>query len=137
MTFSGYKVIEHTADWALQITGADFGQLLTYAAQGMSTLLVGNLSEVSLSEERLLVLDAFDAEGLLVEWLSELAYLAEMSQLVFSQYTILELTQTHLQVLVHGGVAPKLHKHITAITYHDLAIIETAVGLQATIVFDV
>ncbi|HEX6384454.1 MAG TPA: archease, partial [Anaerolineae bacterium] len=36
-----------------------------------------------------------------------------------------------------GGRAPELQKHIKAVTYHNLQIIQTEAGLEATVVFDV
>jgi SHS2 domain-containing protein len=42
-----------------------------------------------------------------------------------------------LSAVVWGGKAAELQKHIKAVTYHDLEIVETDGGLMTTIVFDV
>ncbi|MBE2219988.1 MAG: archease [Anaerolineae bacterium] len=86
---------------------------------------------------RSLTLDADDQETLLVDWLSELAYFAEMEQLIFPLITLTNVTPTHLDAQIRGGIVPELAKHIKAVTYHNLEIIKTADGLEATIVFDV
>ena len=57
--------------------------------------------------------------------------------LVFSQFDIQSLTDTHLQASIFGGKAAVLEKHIKAVTYHNLRIIKTPQGLEATVVFDV
>jgi SHS2 domain-containing protein len=132
-----FEVIDHTADWALRVHGQDWVELLANAALGMATLLVDDVNKVSQNEVRRLELDAFDAETLLVDWLTELAYWAEESQLVFHKYSFSEVSETHLKVTARGGVASELQKHIKAVTYHELEIEQTDEGLSATVVFDV
>lgn len=137
MTRPGYEIVEHTADWALRVRGATLAELLSNAAEGMASLLVADLEEAPDDVVRDVVVTAYDAESLLVEWLSELAYWAESEQLVFPQATVTHVTPTELKATVTGGRATEMHKHIKAVTYHNLAIRETADGLEATIVFDV
>lgn len=137
MSEQHFEVIEHTADWAIRVTGKDLSQLFCHAAEGMSSLMVGDLAILPLNVTRTLELKAYDAESLLVEWLSELAYWAEMDQMVFRQFDLIEVTPTELRGMVKGGRAPILHKHIKAVTYHNLAIARNDAGLETTIVFDV
>ena len=132
-----FEVVEHTADWALRVYGRNLAQLLENAALGMAYLMVGDLETVALEERRTLILDAFDAETLLVDWLTELAYWAEDEQLVFRVFELSEVTEHHLSAVMRGGKAAELQKHIKAVTYHDLEIVETDGGVVTTIVFDV
>ena len=137
MSNSRFEIVEHTADWALRVFGRDLAQLLVHAAEGMASLLVEEPAAIATGEERHVELAAGDAESLLVEWLSELAYWAEMEQLIFTQFELSTVTPTHLEATVRGGRAPELQKHIKAVTYHNLAITQTEAGLEATVVFDV
>lgn len=137
MSEQHFEVVEHTADWAIRVRGADLAELFKHAAEGMSNLMAGELAMLPFDEVRELELEAYDAESLLVEWLGELAYWAEMEQMVFRQFDLEEVTSTHLKAVVRGGRAPILHKHIKAVTYHNLAIIESEDGVETTIVFDV
>jgi SHS2 domain-containing protein len=132
-----FEEIEHTADKALRISGINLQDLLISAAQGMTGLMVPDVSKVSAEVEKSIELDTIDSESLLVEWLSELAFWAETEMLVFTQFSIQNLTATHLQASIFGGKVPELEKHIKAITYHNLRIIKTPQGLEATVVFDV
>ena len=134
---NAFEEVEHTADWALRVRGRDLGELLVNAARGMSHLLVSDLDAVPTDVERRFELDALDAEGLLVEWLSELAYWAEAESLVFREFEMLQVAPDHLEAVVWGGYAPNLQKHIKAVTYHNLEIIQREDGLEATVVFDV
>ncbi len=137
MNASGFEVVEHTADWALRVWGDDLGDLFQQAALGMGFLMVGDLTAVTPKTTRNLNLQAFDREDLLVEWLSELLYWAESEYLVFRQFDMHTISDTTLNATVTGGKVTQIDKDIKAVTYHNLAIVETAVGLETTIVFDV
>jgi SHS2 domain-containing protein len=132
-----FEEIEHTADWALRVRGGDLRELLVNAAYGMASLIVADPATLPSDVEQALELEAIDAESLLVDWLSELAYRAEMEMLVFHRFELAEVTSTSLRATIRGGHAPELTKHIKAVTYHNLEITETAEGLEATVVFDV
>ena len=137
MTTEPFEIIDHTADWALRVYGRDLTELFIHAAQGMTSLLVAEPNILPLNQTRHVELDAYDTESLLVDWLTELAYWAESEQVVFREFELTAVTPTHLRAVVHGGLAAELQKHIKAVTYHNLAIIPTDEGLEATIVFDV
>ncbi len=132
-----FEVVEHTADWSLRVRGADLTALMTSAAYGMGTLLVSNLEDIATNEARHVVVDGFDRESVLVEWLSELAYLAERDGLVFREFEVHEMSPELASITARGGHAPQLNKHIKAVTYHNLEVRETAGGLEVEIVFDV
>ena len=133
----GFEEVEHTADKALRFFGTSLTELFLSAAEGLAHLMAADLSDISSEIEKSIELEAVDAESLLVEWLSELAYRAESEMLVFKKFRFREVTATHLQAKMSGGKVSGLEKHIKAVTYHNLKIIETATGLEATIVFDV
>lgn len=132
-----FEEIEHTADWALRVRGSDMRELLINAACGMATLMVSDLSRLPTEVEQQFELESIDPESLLVDWLSELAYRAETEMLIFQEFELSEVTPTRLRATARGGFAPDLNKHIKAVTYHNLEIVETKNGLEATVVFDV
>jgi SHS2 domain-containing protein len=134
---AGFEVVEHTADWALRVWGRDMRELFVSASVGMGALMVADLNSLPLDVERNLELEAFDAETLLVDWLSELAFWAEDEQLVFREFDLEVPSDFRLRAAVRGGRADELVKHIKAVTYHNLVIKKTGQGLEATIVFDV
>ena len=132
-----FEIVEHTADWSIRAWGRDLPHLLRSAAYGMSSLLVEDLESIPLEVERTVAVEGFDRESVLVEWLGELAYLAEQEALVFRQYDLQTATPEEVRATVRGGKTPELLKHIKAVTYHNLDVKETSRGLEATIVFDV
>ncbi len=132
-----FEEIEHTADRALRIYGSDLQELLLNAAGGMNSLLDTECNACSRPEEKSVELEAIDAESLLVEWLSELAYWAETAMLVFHKFDLHSVSPTHVKATIHGSRVAKLENHIKAVTYHNLEIVQTDEGLTATVVFDV
>jgi SHS2 domain-containing protein len=132
-----FEVVDHTADWALRIYGSDLTQLLSNAAIGMASLMVQDIREVPVDVERYLELEAYDAETLLVDWLTELAFWAEDEQLIFPVISLSDVTDTHLKASLKGSRVAELLKHIKAVTYHNLEIEKTERGLAVTVVFDV
>ncbi|MFO7661790.1 MAG: archease [Chloroflexota bacterium] len=131
------EIIEHTADWALRVRGRDQAELFRHAARGMAVLLVGERPTFISTETRSISLESYDMEGLLVEWLGELAYWAEQDGFIYQEIEPAEWTPTSIAGTIHGGLSAELQKHIKAVTYHNLAIRHIEGGLEVTIVFDV
>jgi SHS2 domain-containing protein len=111
-------------------------ELFTNAARGMFGL-IADLAAVEPSVEQRVQLEEFDTETLLVSWLSELLWFNEESDAVFVRFKIDALTSTRLEATVWGGPASTQWKHIKAVTFHDLEIIETDSGYEVALVFDV
>jgi len=132
-----FEEVEHTADRALRIHGADMQALFINAVRGMNSILVADISVIPKQVEKQIELEAIDTESLLVEWLSEFAYWAETEMLVFDKFDLKTATQTRIRATACGGKAPNLEKHIKAVTYHNLEILEAEDGLSVTVVFDV
>jgi SHS2 domain-containing protein len=132
-----FEEIEHTADVALRVYGKDLKELLKNAAFGMADFLCEKKFLSDDYTEELIEIRADDVEGLLVEWLSELAFLVEVKSFVFQRVEILSISETYLKANVYGKIASELKVHIKAVTYHNLKIVETKNGFEATVVFDI
>jgi SHS2 domain-containing protein len=128
--------LEHTADLSIRVRGRDLAELFVNAARGMFGLMA-DLDAVEHSVQQQVQLHEMDAETLLVAWLSELLWLNEESGATFARFEMQSLTNSDLQATAWGGPAPEQWKDIKAVTFHDLAIIETDDGYEVTIVFDV
>ena len=125
----------HTADWALKVWAPDLGGLFIQAVQGMYALMGVVLDEMP-CVERVFELTGQDAEDLLVSFLEELLYHAEMhGEGVCSFDVRFEDQQLIAAVCIVPVSGPE--KEIKAVTYHGLKIVETPQGLETVIVFDV
>jgi len=131
-----FEEIEHTADLAIKAYGQGMRELFANAAYGMFALM----AEPSLEEpacQREVSLEATDYEGLLVDWLNELIYLHEVEGETYSQFIIETLSPAKLKAHVTGGPTKSKTKAIKAATFHELKVVKTGSGYEATIVFDV
>ena len=131
---SGYREVEHMADWALQVWAPDFDALLVQAALGMAALLGGHIDAVDADRE--ISLQSEDPESLLVGFLSEVLYLNVHDGLAFINIEV-NRNGSRLSARLHGGKLQEQMKEIKAVTYHNLTIRDTPTGLETTIVFDV
>jgi SHS2 domain-containing protein len=136
MSMPPYEEIEHTADLALRVRGRDLSELLRHAAEGMLDL---SEAQPKPGESRSIHLDlqAPDDEQLLVVWLEELLYGVEMHEVTYRDFEIQVLDGTRLVASMQEQPLGSLAMHIKAVTFHDLKIIPTQEGLEATIVFDI
>lgn len=131
-----FEEIEHTADWAYLVRGKSLAELFIQAALGLYSL-VGMQLTPEAQITRSIQLKEIDYESLLVSWLNELLYLHESEGLGFKQLEIQHLDQTSLQAQITGAPTQQWLKDIKAVTYHNLAICQTASGLEVTLVLDV
>jgi SHS2 domain-containing protein len=132
---SGYEEKEHTADWELHVWGENLSTLLTQAATGMNAL-AGIRLDNSRRASRSLSLNFSDAEELLVSFLSEVLFIAEMEGMGFDEFE-LSFSDGQMTARLSGAPIISFNKEIKAVTYHNLRIETSPQGLEAYIVFDV
>lgn len=131
-----WQELEHTADLALHVWGADLPDLFATAARGMFSLLV-NLAAVPSTQTLTVTLAAPDVETLLVDWLNELLYWGERERLAaYVEFKFAVLTPTILQATVRGGAVSEYYSYIKAATFHNLEVRVTPAGYETEIVFD-
>jgi len=131
-----FSEVDHTADWSIRVRGATLPDLFINAATGMASL-VADLSSVQPVVEHTIEVNGVDAEALLVNWLNELVYHTEMDGDVFCEFHIEAFETTRLRVIAKAGRGIELKKQIKAVTFHNLQIIPTDNGYEATLGFDV
>jgi SHS2 domain-containing protein len=132
-----FEEIEHTADLALQCGGPDLESLFRNAARGMYHLMGAASQGVKAGTRHAVRLTAEDVESLLVDWLGELAYLAETRGLVFEEMAFETLSPTRLEAMLVGEQASPIDTLVKAVTYHQLKVERSDRGFTATVVFDV
>lgn len=131
----GFREISHTADFELEVWAPDLGSLLEQAARGMY-YLTGLELNTRPRLSRQIEISFLEPETLLIDFLTELIYLAESENLAFDEFDF-QFNDDQLIVLVSGAKIYSLSKEIKAATYHNLEIRDSGEGLVANIVFDV
>ena len=137
---NGFRILDHTADVALEACGADLAELFGNAARGMFSIIV-SLETVQLTKQFSLEVTADNLEDLLVSWLGELLYLFSAKQMVFSRFEVAEIDDHHLLAEAHGEPIDQsrhiLYTEVKAVTYHDLKVQKLDQGWIARVLFDV
>lgn len=135
-----YKIIEHTADLAIEIQSkssielfADVGMVLFDLAAGLSTIE----EKDSLTIE----VKSIDKLSNLVDWSSELLYRLYAEGWLFKRFDILEKGADYIKAIAYGEkLDEKRHRlkiEIKACTYHNLDIVKNDNGCVATLTFDI
>ncbi len=132
---AGFKERPHTADWSLDVWAQSLPGLLEQAAYGMYALMETRLASGPHLRGQLKV-EADDAEGLLVTFLSELLYIGEREGLAFDKIVV-ELKDLDLSADLEGAPIVTQSKEIKAVTYHNLEIRKVDKLIEATLTFDV
>lgn len=138
--YKPYEVFEHTADIGLHAYGSTLSELFIHAAQGMESLMIPP-EQVRIQVSRVVEVDGHDSVSLLIAWLNELIFLFDTEYLIFCQFEIESLTETHLRGRA-SGESYDAHRHelgsaIKAVTWHEAAVEQTDGGYKARIIFDI
>jgi SHS2 domain-containing protein len=129
-----FRWVDHTAELELEIEAPTEEVVFADALAAFAELVGDGTGEPA---SRQVGIEADDHALLLVEWLSELVYLAEAEQLVPERATSLELGDGSLDATIEGrrGEPRNLVK---AVTLHRLALEpDDRVGWRARVVLDV
>ena len=138
-----YRFIEHTADTGLEVEAGTLEDLFVEALRGMTDCIT-EVEQVAPKTHRRLGVRAGDLGRLLVEWLSEAVYLFEVEDLLFSRAEV-EIEESKEGFELEATAAgepydPDRHPvkiAIKAVTYHQLAVEQTASGWRARVIFDI
>lgn len=150
-----YLELTHTADWAVRVWGESLNALFEHAAEAMFELQGANLVLEPIIEGKVSC-HAPDLEALLIAWLSELLYLSETQDVLYTRFSV-DIQQTSfsnhasdagsypstpeepgyiLRAAVQGLRGRGHLAHIKAATYYDLRVVQTAHGWEAVVTFD-
>ena len=135
-----HRWVEHTGELELELQAGSEPGLFEEALAALGELLserAGGDEGVDAAFGRHRVnASAPDSATLLAEWLSELAYLAEVEGFVPTRAERLELTGNALEATVVGRRASPPHL-VKAVTYHRLDMWEEDETWRARVIFDV
>jgi SHS2 domain-containing protein len=130
-----WRELPHTADLRLEITAADWPQLLREATLALAAQL-GEPDRAAPPVARPLRIEALDREELLVRWLNEALVWCELEGLLPVDATVTPIGDAGAVGVMTLQPVRKRHVTIKATTYHGLAIEPTADGLVVRILFD-
>ncbi len=137
---SGYRLLDHTADFGLEITAENPAALFSQAARALFDLICGPLSADGGRRHRVEIAGT-DWSDLLVNWLRELLYFWGGQQQLICNVAIDAIGPTRLQATVTTvDYDPRRHEisnEIKAVTYHQADVVCAPGGWLARVVLDV
>lgn len=132
-----HRFVDHTSEVGLEVRAGSFGELLAESARGLASLLLREVSAEASGGTREFEVSSHDREALLVDWLNELLFEAEVRLWIPLEFEMLDVSDTRVRARVRGievDLAPSIVK---AATFHGLQVRETADGFEAEVIFDV
>jgi SHS2 domain-containing protein len=103
--------------------------------------LMGDLSGVRPSQKAEVSLSADSVEELLITWLNELIFRAEVSGMFFSKFEIESIDEVSLVASVWGEPYHEdrhsMSHSVKAATYHELEVTHSDQGWSARVILDV
>ncbi len=142
-----WRIREHTADLVIEADGPNAGTCLEAAGLALTSVMTGHDTPHTLAadEEGAFHVDAPDLDALAVAFLSELLWLGESKDLLWTGGGV-DVTVTaegSHRATAKGNMAKfDPHQHgkgveVKAITYHDLLFASTANGWALRVLLDI
>lgn len=135
-----YSSFEHTADVGLDVSAESREALFSEAARGLLSILVDDPATVRPEQEVTISVMGTDLEYLLFDWLDELLFRFETSQLLLCEFAV-RFHDEGITVSARGETFQtdrhRLAHEVKAITYHQLSVQQTAEGWQARFIVDI
>ncbi len=140
MNVTYYRLLDHTADLGVEITGRTPADLFANAARTLGELICEPQS-VQPRNERRVEAEGEDWADLMVNWMRELLYLWNGGQQLWTGARIETLTAEYVRAYVAlDDYDPERHAilhDIKAVTYHAIEVSPTRGGWRASVIFDV
>ena len=131
--FPDFEEIPHKADAAIIAYGQSLPELFSHAALGLYHIL-GSSSESHSEIKDAIVLQAPDVETLLVSFLTELLFLAEIG--IKAEFYELEINDNVLRAKFIKRSGQSFSNFIKAVTFNEMKVLKKNGVFRTRIVFD-
>ena len=138
---SRHRWLDHTSEVQLEVEAESLAGLAAEAGRALGLLLLRDVvRDVPARPEgpaREIAVESVDREALLVDWLNEILFLAEVERWVAVEFDVLEISSVHLKASALGVPVDESPALVKAATFHGLAVEERDGVWQAEVIFDV
>lgn len=129
--------VDHTSEVQLQVGAESQSGLAAEAGRALALMLLRGAAPEPSGPTRTLEVSSADQEALLVDWLNEILFVAEVELWVALDFDILESSPTHLKAAARGVAVEEPPALVKAATFHGLRVVEEDGGFHAEVIFDV
>jgi SHS2 domain-containing protein len=135
-----FETLPHTADKSIKVFGRDLKELFENAAYGMFSQMA-ELEKYKAVQTSRVEIEAEETPELLRVWLAELLYTFEVERILFIEFEVEKIDETHVSGIAKGLPFNReiewLGSILKAVTHQDLDVRRANDGWEAQIVFDV
>lgn len=134
-----FKIIPHTADLRLRISGDTLKELFQAAAAGMASIIKKEAcAHGEMPVKRRLSLNSADRTALLIDFLSEILTRTQTEKVVFCNVDFKKLSETELDGEIKGVKVDEFEEDIKAVTFHEAEVRKNEKGQwETTVIFDI
>jgi SHS2 domain-containing protein len=135
-----YSLIDHTADFGIQVFGKNPAELFANAAFAIFDLIT-DIRKVTGKNKKKVFVTSSDWPDLMVNWLRELLYLWNGNEMLVKEVDIHSISEKRLSATVFYEPYDSDHHvikmEIKAVTYHQIQVAPTPRRWETRIIFDV
>jgi SHS2 domain-containing protein len=132
-----HRWVDHTSEVQLQVGAESLAGLAAEAGRALGLLLLRGRDAEPSGDARTVEVLSVDREALLVDWLNEILFLAEVERWVAVDFDVTAASSERLEATARGVPVDEPPALVKAATFHGLAVEETDGGFQAEVIFDV
>jgi SHS2 domain-containing protein len=135
-----YHLIDHTADFGIQVFGSDSRELFTNAALALFDVITETDVLKGRDSCKITALGE-DWSDLMINWLREMLYLWNGKEKLVKSIRILSLSENKISAKINfDAYMPDRHiinTEIKAVTYHQIQVKSSPSGWEARVIFDI
>ena len=135
-----YHLIDHTADFGIQVFGSDSQELFTNAALALFDVIT-EVDALKGDDSCNIKASGEDWSDLMINWLREILYLWNGREMLVKSVQVLSLSEHNISAKIYfDAYLPDRHTiktEIKAVTYHQIQVKRSPSGWKAQIIFDI
>ena len=132
-----HELRQHTSEMELHIRAGSLGDLLAEAGRALGEAQLTGADCVLGGPVRPIRVSSSDRAALLVDWLNELIFLADIDRWVAMDFSIDLAKATEVRARASGVTLQRAPSRVKAATFHGLRVRDVPGGLEADLILDV
>jgi SHS2 domain-containing protein len=132
-----HELRPHTSEIELHLRAGSLGDLLAEAGRALAEVELTRANCLPGGPARPIQVSSSDRAALLVDWLNELIFLADIDRWVAMDFSIDRVEDTEVLARASGVTREWASSRVKAATLHGLRVDDVPGGLEARVILDV
>lgn len=132
------EILEHTSELKIRARGATLQDLFRNMMQGMAHAMQPVYTPDATGSTHEIEVESHDINTLLIDFLSEILYLAQVNKEVYGEVEFSEFSDVSLSAKLFGKKIESAGEDIKAVTHHGVDVRKTANGRwEVEVIYDI